>query len=165
MAASVLAACVGSGAALVPPPAGFEVISAPPRSESPLVGLARDGSEPEKTTVTVYGVSSQAGPALTGVAGQPAITLTLGVYGSPGQARAAYNGWFASYGFFAAIERTPVAAGEQAEAFDLGWPPLHAVIARNDNVFVLVEAAGWLDPELRRATLAELARSVLEAGP
>ena len=90
-----------------------------------------------------------------------AITVTVAEYPSRGAALTAYNGWFANHGFMAAAERRTLGLGDRAERFDVGWPPLHAVIALEANRFVLAEADSTADdwdggPALEEAASAGL---------
>lgn len=89
------------------------------------------------------------------------ITLTEARFDRPSGAIAAYNGWFATFGFPASAERTPLPLGEAAERFDLAWPPLHALIAREGRRFLLLEADARIPDATRSAALERLAAEAL----
>jgi len=90
-----------------------------------------------------------------------AITRTLATFGSSAGALGAYNGWFARYGFPSVAVRTALPLGEAAERYDLGWPPLHAVLVRDGTRFVLVEGDDALPEATRAPALATLAAAAL----
>lgn len=84
------------------------------------------------------------------------ITATLLTYGDAAGALAMYNTWFAEYGFIPVAERRQVPFGDQAECFDAGWPPFHAVVLREGPLFALVQADGEVPLERCAALLGEL---------
>lgn len=103
----------------------------------------------------------ESGSDLIGTTGS--ITLTVATYPGTVGALATYNGWFAEYGFPAAAERKSLDFGEAAERFDLEWPPLHAVIARDGARFALVIADGSLPAAIRTDAMEWLARAATGA--
>lgn len=84
------------------------------------------------------------------------ITATLLSYGDAAGALAMYNTWFAEYGFIPVAERRQVPFGDQAECFDAGWPPFHAVVLREGPLFALVQADSEVPLERCAALLGEL---------
>lgn len=86
-----------------------------------------------------------------------AITRTVAAFASPAGALGAYNGWFARYGFPAVAVRVELDLGDAAERYDMGWPPLHAVLVRQGERFVLVEADDALPEPTRAPAMATLA--------
>jgi hypothetical protein len=166
-AALLIAACgrgtPPAGTPGVPPaPSGYRLQQAVP-GLSPRLGRLLDTprTTPMSATLAVYVAETGESTVTQGVAAQPAITLTLASYPDPSGALAAYNAWFAELGFMPAAERVPLDLGEQAERFDVGWPPLHAVIARAGPRFVIAEAGEGVPAEQRGAILEDLVRSTL----
>jgi len=158
----------------VPPaPAGFRLDHVG-EGRSPM--LDRIGNTPRTTPLTtsiaVYVAERvpEAGASELGrdptsatgpVTARPAMTLTLATYADPSGALAAYNTWFAEFGFMPAAERKALGIGDQAERFDVGWPPLHAAIARAGPRLVLAEAGEDVPADRRGALLEALARSAM----
>ncbi|MFQ5460100.1 MAG: hypothetical protein ACE5EL_04845 [Anaerolineae bacterium] len=89
------------------------------------------------------------------------VTATLAVFARAAGAQAAYNGWYARFGFLPAVERFPIDAGQQAERLELGWPPLHAAIAWGGLRFVVVKGDTSLPEEVRTAAMENLIRGLL----
>lgn len=141
-----------------PAPSGYRLEHAGP-GLSPRIAQLLDmpRTTPVTATLAVYVAEAET----VGVLPQPAITVTLASYADPSGALAAYNAWFAEIGFMPAAERAPLDLGEQAEHFDVGWPPLHAVIARAGPRFVIAEAGEGVPADRRGAILEDLVRSAL----
>lgn len=163
----LLAACVHTAEVLPlsdipdtpPAPSGYRLAPAAASSSPVLDRLRRSPrTTPVSATVAVY-IDAPA------VEARPAMTLTQAVYADSVGAMAAYNAWYAAFGFMPSAERTPLDIGDQAERFDAGWPPLHAVVARAGTRFVVAEADGRVPAERRNALIEELARAaVAESG-
>jgi hypothetical protein len=88
------------------------------------------------------------------------ITVTLAAYPDDVGPLATYNGWFAENAFMAAVERNTLELGDQAECFDVQWPPFHAVIARQGSHFALVEADTTVPLDQCRALMTSLLESL-----
>jgi len=99
---------------------------------------------PEKVAVIMEGRTIPAGTVVAVFASpvEPTqrITATLLTYKDYAGALAMYNKWFSEYGFIPVAERRQVPLGDQAECFDAGWPPFHAVVLRQGPLFALVQA-------------------------
>lgn len=152
---------------------GPEAVAAPPRIEALPTG---DAVPPMMATLTTaelvrplelrvrpFRVGPGSGPAGGPVTATGRITLTEARFDRTSGAIAAYNGWFATFGFPAAAERTPLPLGEAAERFDLAWPPLHALIVREGRRFLLLEADARIPDAARAAALERLAAEALAA--
>lgn len=159
----LLAACVHT-AEILPPsgipdsppaPSGYRLAPAVASSSPVLDRLRRSPrTTPVSATVAVY-------IAVPSVEPRPAMTLTRAIYIDSVGAMAAYNAWYAAFGFMPSAERTVLDMGDQAERFDAGWPPLHAVVARAGTRFVVAEAGDAVPLERRNALIEELARAAL----
>lgn len=181
-----LAACAprGEGGSAVAPvpglpgaPTGYRVETLAPDRSPVLRRLEQDvRTRPVTAQLGVYlreadasGSDSAAagGPATPALSARPALTLTLASYAEPVGALAAYNRWFADFGFMAAAQRSTVELGPgiQAERFEVGWPPLHALVARSGSRFLLVEADEAVPAEARDALLDGLLRAALASAP
>jgi len=112
-------------------PDGFELDLVTHVAPPSLAPLMADRTVPLTLTVAVYRTTVE--PPRT-------ITATLVTYGDQVGAIAIYNRWFAENAFMAAAERNALDVGDQAECFEIQWPPFHAVIARGGSLFALVEA-------------------------
>jgi hypothetical protein len=140
IAVSVVAACgqpeqppvdVARSVLLASTPDGFRLDRISHDVPPSMAPLMTGRTEPQTLTVGRYQSS-----------GEPtrSITVTLATYPDDVGPLAAYNGWFAENAFMAAVERNALELGDQAECFDVQWPPFHAVIARQGPLFALVEA-------------------------
>lgn len=129
-------------------------------------------------------VSTDADPALAGViasraigalairrsvftdaaGGRAAVTATLVSYAEPKGARMLFNGFVAERTSMPSADRRDLAIGDQAEGAEMGWPPYHAVYAREGLRFVLVEASDAFGPSQRRSTVLEALAKILLAG-
>jgi hypothetical protein len=94
-----------------------------------------------------------------------AITVTRATYTGAREAMTAYNAWFAEYGFIAAAERSALDVGDQAVRYEVGWPHLHAVVARSGARLVLVDAAPAVPPARAADVMERLARAAVAAAP
>lgn len=181
-----LAACApqgNDGPAMAPvpglpsAPVGYRVETLAPDRSPVLRRLAQDArTRPVTAQLGVYlggangsgeGSAGAGGPATPALGARPALTLTLASYAGPVGALAAYNRWFADFGFMAAAQRSTVelGPGAQAERFEVGWPPLHALVARSGSRFLLVEADEAVPAEARDALMDGLLRAALELAP
>lgn len=115
--------------------------------------LAVGRSMPVTATVGLY--RSVAPPPRT-------ITATLAYFDSAVGPAALYNNWFAENAFMASAERNSYDVGDQAECFDVEWPPFHAVLARRAGLFVLVQS----DASVPLAVCRQMTRTLVEGvGP
>jgi hypothetical protein len=112
------------------------------------VAAIMDGRTVPLTTTTAVFVS-EAKPSQY-------ITATLLTYPDMAGALAMYNRWFSDYGFIPVAERRTVPLGDQAECFDAGWPPFHAVVLREGPLFALVQADREVALDRCAALLADL---------
>lgn len=93
-----------------------------------------------------------------------AVTATLVSYAEPKGARMLFNGFVAERTSMPSADRRDLAIGDQAEGAEMGWPPYHAVYAREGLRFVLVEASDAFGPSQRRSTVLEALAKALLAG-
>lgn len=155
-AARAIAAGLGSGGPRPTP-------AADTTAADPLAGL-RQGAESAEADPALAGViDSRAIDALTirrsvytdAAGGRAAVTATLVTYADPKGARMLFNGFVAERVSLPSADRRDLAIGEQAEGAEMAWPPYHAVYARADRRFVLVEASDAFGPARRRTTVLE----------
>lgn len=166
------AACAPSASATLPAggrlpaaPPGWRMVHAADAVAPSVAALARDArTTPVEAAHGVYVPAAAGGLGSTAAGAAAAITVTVAHYADAAGAQAAYNGWFATFGFMASAERTPLDLGTQAERFDAGAPPLHAGLARDDRRFVVVEAGPRVDGAARDGAIAALLAAGLEAG-
>lgn len=157
-----------AGAGVVPPPRGFRLAERTEHAPRMLSALVRsESTTPLRVSTSVFvpaasdGVPEGSEATGASASASGAITLTVATYATTAGALATYNGWFAEFGFPAAAERTSLDFGEAAERFDLVWPPLHAVIARDGEHFSLVVGDAELLDALRSEAMEALARAGL----
>jgi hypothetical protein len=145
-----------TGGDTITAPTGYRSVS-PPTELPPEIQEVLSGGriQPLDTAMTVFAHTTRPSAA---------ITLTVATYPDPAGAHVAYNRWFAAIGFAPAAERAPLALGDAAERYYIGWPPLHALVARAGPRFVLVEASDAVPAEERGAVLEDVARDIVGAG-
>lgn len=165
--ASVVAACGAPGASPrdPAPPEGF-ALAGSGLPMAPALATLTSGVVPAPIglAVTRYELVGTDATGATGATGATdAITRTVATFASPSGALAAYNGWFARYGFPAVAVRTRLELGDMAENFTLAWPPLHAVLVREGDRFILVEGDDAVPAEMREPAMAALAAGGLSA--
>jgi len=128
------------------------VVSEAGLAAPPALSTLTAGVVPTPVVLDVVRFTVAGAPGATG-----SITRTVATFGSPSGALGAYNGWFARYGFPAVAVRAQLGLGDVSERYDLAWPPLHAVLVRQGEVFVLVEGDDTIAAEVRAPAMATLA--------
>lgn len=155
--ASAIAACAASPRRPeAGGPEGF-ALAAADLPMAPALATLTGGVVPTPVALAVARYDDAA-PGATG-----SITRTVATFESPSGALAAYNGWFARYGFPAVAVRKSLDLGDMAESYTMDWPPLHAVLVRDGDRFVLVEGDDAVPAARREPAMATLAADGLAA--
>lgn len=151
------------GAVPIAPTAAPSSVSAPATVSDPIAGLLRGPAREGADSALAGVISSRAIGALAvsrtvytdAVESRGTLTVTVVTYAEPKGALMLFNGFIAQRAAMPSADRRDLAIGDQAEGAEMGWPPYHAVYARDGRRFILVEASDAFGPPSRRAAALE----------
>ena len=163
----------GLGAVPIAPTAAPSSVGAPATVSDPIAGLLRGPAREGADSALAGVISSRAIGALAvsrtvytdAVESRGTLTVTVVTYAEPKGALMLFNGFIAQRAAMPSADRRDLAIGDQAEGAEMGWPPYHAVYARDGRRFILVEASDAFGPPSRRAAALEALAQGLLARP